>query len=171
MALPASGTISIDAIRIELGVPSATGLTMSGLPNGSPVAINIWSASRPSTSAPYSLSQWYSYNHSAAAPGVSNFSVIATTDPIYGGVYITWSYSSGTSLNVDTTYVDFSFNYGSTWTQWYNFSGTGTNSISDSVEGQPGFSTLDTTYFRLRAYANGNQVPSSPLYAYPPFPY
>ena len=41
MALPASGTISINAIRIELGVPSATGLTMSGLPNGSPVTINI----------------------------------------------------------------------------------------------------------------------------------
>jgi hypothetical protein len=171
MALPASGTISINSIRIELGVPSATGLTMSGLPNGSPVAINVWSASKPSTSAPFSLSQWYNYNHSATAPNIQSFAVIGTTDPQYGGFSASWSYVSGTSVNVTDTYLDYSFNSGSSWSQFTYLSGTSTTSITDSVEGLQGFTSLDNTYFRLRAFANGYQVPSSPLYAYPPFPY
>lgn len=171
MTLPSSGTISMDQIRSELGIPGQTPFALDVAQSGNYVAINIWASPRPQSSSPYSLSNWYGYNHAATAPNISNFSVIATTIPELGGVYITWSYISGTNLNVDTTYVDFSFNYGSSWTQWYSFSGTGTTSISDSVEGQQGFSTLDTTYFRIRAYANGNQVPYSPLYAYPPFPY
>jgi len=170
MTLPASGTISIDAIRIELGVPSATGLTMSGLPNGSPVPINVWSASKPSTSAPYLMTSWYNYNHAATAPNITSFVVLATTDPLYGGFNASWSYVSGSSLNVTDTYLDYSFDYGATYSQFQYLSGTGTTSIVDSVEGLPGFTSLDNTYFRLRAYANGTQVPNSPLYAYPPFP-
>jgi hypothetical protein len=171
MALPSSGTISINSIRVELGVPSATSLSMIDLATGAVVAINPWSASRPSTSAPYLMSAWYNYNHSATAPSIASFYVYATTSPEYGGYYAVWSYGSGTSVNITDTYLDYSFNYGSSWGNLYYFSGTGTTSVSDSVEGLSGFTSLDNTYFRLRAYSNGTQVPSSPIVRYPPFPY
>lgn len=171
MTLPASGQISINDIRVELGVPSATNLSMIDLATGAVVAINPWSASKPSASAPYLMSAWYNYNHAATAPNFTGFYVNATTDPVYGGYYAYWTYVSGTSLNVTDTYLDCSFNYGASWINLYYWSGTGTTSVSDSVEGLSGFTSLDNTYFRLRAYANGTQVPNSPTVRYPPFPY
>lgn len=171
MTLPASGTISINDIRIELGVPSATAIGLSDLATGGVVAINPWANPKPSSTAPYLMSAWYSYNHAATAPSISSFAVIATTAPQYGGFNASWVYTSGTSVSITDTYLDYSFNSGSTWNQFTYLSGTSTTSITDAVEGLPGFTSLDNTYFRLRAYYNGTQVPSSPLYAYPPFPY
>lgn len=170
MTLPPSGTISIDDIRVELGVPSYTNAGMLELATGGVVPINPWASPKPNNYAPYLMTAWYSYNHAATAPNITAFSVLATTPPIYGGFNASWSYVSGTSLNVTDTYLDYSFDYGATYNQFQYLSGTGTTSIIDSVEGLPGFTSLDDTYFRLRAYANGTQVPNSPLYAYPPFP-
>jgi len=171
MTLPASGTISINDIRIELGVPSYTNASMLDLATGGVVAINPWAVPKPQNYAPYLMTAWYSYNHAATAPNITSFVVLGTTDTIYGGFNASWSYISGTSLNVTDTYLDYSFDYGATYNQFQYLSGTSTTQIIDSVEGLPGFTSLDDTYFRLRAYANGTQVPYSPLYAYPPFPY
>ena len=73
MALPASGQISIGDIRTELsntgtndfrlsyaGTPASSGATRtSGY-----VPINQNSATKPDPASPYSISEWYSYNHS-----------------------------------------------------------------------------------------------------------
>lgn len=171
MTLPSSGTISMSQIRSELGIPGQTPFALDVAQSGGYVAINVWSSPRPQSSSPYSLSNWYGYNHAATAPNFTGFYVNATTDPVYGGYYAYWTYVSGTSLNVTDTYLDCSFNYGSSWLNLYYWSGTGTTSVSDSVEGLSGFTSLDNTYFRLRAYSNGTQVPNSPTVRYPPFPY
>lgn len=169
MALPASGTISMNDIRVELGVPSATNIDLSGLPNGSPVAINIWSPSKPSTSAPYSLSQWYSYNHTAPSPNLATFTVIATTDPIYGGFLASWTENGGLAIAQYTLW--YSFDYGSTYTTFDTYGQGVYDSGYQSVEGLPGFTSLDNTYFRLSGTTFGYNVPGSPKFAYPPFPY
>lgn len=169
MALPASGQISINDIRIELGIPSGTNLTMSGLPNGSPVAINIWSPSKPSTSAPYSLSQWYSYNHTAPAPNLATFEVIGTTDPIYGGFLASWTESGG--LAIASYELRYSFDYGATWPLFDNYGQGVYDSGYQSLDGLVGFTSRDNTYFKLVAKTYGIEVPGSPKFAYPPFPY
>lgn len=65
MALPLSGTISMNDIRVELGVPSQSPFSLSAASVGAYATINICSASRPNSTSPYSISEWYGYNHSA----------------------------------------------------------------------------------------------------------
>lgn len=62
MALPASGQISMDDIRIELGVPSQSPFGINEARLGTYVAINQFSASKPPSSGQVSLSDWYSYS-------------------------------------------------------------------------------------------------------------
>ena len=62
MALPASGQISMDDIRIELGVPSQSPFGINEARLGTYVTINQFSASKPPSSGQVSLSSWYSYS-------------------------------------------------------------------------------------------------------------
>lgn len=64
MALPSSGQISILDIATELGI-SATNESLQSLAGKT---LNDCSSAQPSTSAPYSLSDWYEYDHSATPP-------------------------------------------------------------------------------------------------------
>lgn len=174
MTLPTSGTISADNVRVELGIPTQAPFAFDYAAVGGYVPINQWSAARPSTSpyGLYTLASWYGYNHAATAPGISSFSITGSGDPTLGIYTASWSYISGSSGNVTDTTLYYSFDYGSSWTTIVNLSGTGTTSYGpDSLEGLPGFTSLDNTYFRLRAWATGVEVPTSPLIAYPPFPY
>lgn len=168
MALPGSGTISVNDIRVELGVPSATNLSLSGLPNGSPVEINPFSLSKPSTSAPYSLSQWYSYDHTTK-PNLATFSVIGTTDPVYGGFVASWTENGGLAITLFE--LRYSFDSGASWPLFDNYGEGSTGSGNQSMDGIAGFTSLDNTYFKLVAKRIGIEVPGSPKYAYPPFPY
>jgi len=61
MALPASGQISMDDIRVELGVPSQSPFGINEARLGTYVAINQFSPSKPPSSGQVSLSDWYSY--------------------------------------------------------------------------------------------------------------
>ena len=79
MTLPYSGSISMGQINVELGRGSTTAISLDAAENGSYGAINTNSASRPSGSNPASMSEWYGYNHNAAAPAV----------------YIYWNYNTG----------------------------------------------------------------------------
>ena len=67
MALPSSGTISMSQIRTELGIPNQAPFSLDTAENGGYVAINQNSASRPNAANPASMSEWYSYNHSAVS--------------------------------------------------------------------------------------------------------
>ena len=61
MALPASGQISMDDIRVELGVPTQSPFGINEARLGTYVAINQFSPSKPPSSGQVSLSSWYSY--------------------------------------------------------------------------------------------------------------
>lgn len=63
MALPASGQITMNDIRVELGIPSQSPFSLSNAVNGLYVTINTCSPSFPSTTPPYKLSDWYGYDH------------------------------------------------------------------------------------------------------------
>ena len=65
MALPSSGTISMDMIRIELGVPTQSPFGLNEARNGTYVALNPNSPTLPPSSGQVSLSDWYSYDQSA----------------------------------------------------------------------------------------------------------
>jgi len=68
MPLQSSGQISMSNIRTELG-SMATNFSLSGAESGTYAAINQNSASRPNGQTPNAMSEWYSYDHLAVAPG------------------------------------------------------------------------------------------------------
>ena len=61
MALPSSGQISMDDIRVELGVPSQSPFSMNVARQGGYVPLNIFSPSLPPYSGTVSLASWYNY--------------------------------------------------------------------------------------------------------------
>jgi len=63
MALPASGQISMDDIRIELGVPTQIDFGLDQARDGDYGAINQCSTYKPPSTGQISLSDWYGYNH------------------------------------------------------------------------------------------------------------
>lgn len=72
MAVPSSGTLVMGKIYQEVdGSDYSTAsdpgeiVTLAGLVSGLPDAINQNSTSKPNTSAPHSMSEWYSYDHDA----------------------------------------------------------------------------------------------------------
>jgi hypothetical protein len=65
MALPSSGTLTMNAIRIELGISTQSPFSLDTAENGGYVTINVCSPSRPSSGNPAAMSEWYSYNHTA----------------------------------------------------------------------------------------------------------
>lgn len=70
MALQSSGTIKMSEINTELGRTSTTANTsLAAQSNGTYATINTANASsdRPNGSSPHSMSEFYSYNHSASS--------------------------------------------------------------------------------------------------------
>lgn len=74
MTMPASGTISMSQINTELGRSSTASISLDTAENGGYATINTNSSSRPSATNPASMSEWYSYNHSAAPAKSVTFS-------------------------------------------------------------------------------------------------
>jgi len=67
MALTDSGQISFSDINTELGQSSDAELSLSDAAQGNVDTINTNSANTPDSSTPHSISEWYSYDHSAGA--------------------------------------------------------------------------------------------------------
>ena len=67
MALQSSGTIKMSEINHELGRSGTANISLDSAESGTYGAINTNSASYPSDARPASMSEWYSYNHSATA--------------------------------------------------------------------------------------------------------
>jgi hypothetical protein len=61
MALPASGQISMDDIRTELGVPTQSPFGLNQARLGTYANINQFSPSKPPSSGQVSLASWYNY--------------------------------------------------------------------------------------------------------------
>lgn len=106
MALQSSGSISASQINTELVRSSSSGISLDSAENGSYAAINSCSPSRPNSSNPASMSEWYGYNHSFAcctAPTIT--SVTAGTNSLT---------INFTTSNCTAVHIEYSTN-GSSW--------------------------------------------------------
>lgn len=86
MALPASGTISMNDIRVELGISSQSPFSLYTAESGGYVLLNQCSTYRPNGSTPDSISEWYRYNHTQQCPTVA-CSVLANQGSGGKGLY------------------------------------------------------------------------------------
>jgi hypothetical protein len=71
MALPASGPISMNDIRVELGFPSQSPFSLYTAETGGYVLLNQCSTFRPNGSTPDRIAEWYSYNHTQQCPPIA----------------------------------------------------------------------------------------------------
>lgn len=67
MPLPSSGQISFSNLRTELGIPSQAPFSITSAATGGYVTINQSSPSKPNSTAPHAISEWYGYNHTFSA--------------------------------------------------------------------------------------------------------
>jgi hypothetical protein len=84
MTLPSSGNpLSFDQIRVELGIPTQSPFSLESASKGLYVAINTLSPVYPDGIAPYTVSEWYGYNHSAVCNPLNsgNNFLYSTTTP------------------------------------------------------------------------------------------
>lgn len=84
MALPSSGSISLSQINTELNRSATANISLDTAENGGYATINGCSIYRPLSSNPASMSEWYSYNHTATCTLCNtdislNFSANSTT--------------------------------------------------------------------------------------------
>jgi len=79
MALPSSGTLGMNQIRVELGIPSQAPFSLDTAENGGYVPINQCSPSKPNPSNPAAISEWYGYNHAAACYNLGGFKYSTTS--------------------------------------------------------------------------------------------
>jgi len=84
MTMPSSGTIRMSQINTELGRSSTATISLDTAENGGYATINTASSSRPNGSNPASMSEWYSYNHSASSGTTITWRLIRPTTT--GGV-------------------------------------------------------------------------------------
>lgn len=124
--LQSSGQISMSQINQEIGrasngqislnVYSAGGTAVVQVGSGT-VNINQCSASRPNTSAPTSMNEWYSYNHSASCGGGDPYpcnvdSGITTSGTGYSTlVYDNYGYLWATETAARAAFASSSYNF------------------------------------------------------------
>jgi hypothetical protein len=123
MALPASGQISMDDIRVELGVPSQSPFDMNVARQGGYVQLNYFSPTHPPYSGQVSLADWYSYCQSCGYNTVSfAYSSVNSAAACAATSYSTYYYSGtlgiGTQLFLDT-HGSIMAGYYSNGTNWY----------------------------------------------------
>jgi len=101
MALPLSGQISMDDIRVELGVPSQSPFGLDEARSGTYVAINQCSTYKPPVEGTVSLSDWYGYNQTQACPATAT---LQWSLSLTGGAVGTMDlYVNGTIVETRTT--------------------------------------------------------------------
>lgn len=114
MPLPLSGTLTMNQIRAELGIPSQAPFSLDTAENGGYVTLNPCSPYLPSPGNPASISEWYGYNHTINCCGGATcyaFSVYivsgANCTTVCGQTPNTTIYTCSSVLNPG---VGFSFN-------------------------------------------------------------
>lgn len=81
MALPSSGIISMNDIRVELGVPSQAPFGLNEARSGTYVTLNTGSPTLPPSTGQVSLSSWYSYSQTGGSPSLNFLVARGTTGP------------------------------------------------------------------------------------------
>lgn len=100
MALQSSGTIKMSEINTELGRTSTATISLDSAESGTYATINTASASYPNDARPASMSEWYSYDHSAASGysgNISDRSESSTNEACEGLDVETSVYKNGSS--------------------------------------------------------------------------
>jgi len=100
MALQSSGTIKMSEINTELGRTSTATISLDSAESGTYATINTASASYPNDARPASISEWYSYDHSAASGysgNISDRSESSTNEACEGLDVETAVYKNGSS--------------------------------------------------------------------------
>ena len=108
MALPASGQISMDNIRVELGVPSQSPFGINEARSGTYVTLNQFSPTLPPASGQVSLSSWYSYCQNCGYnSGTFYYSSVSAAAACSGTpnqtLYWSGTLTTGTILYTDST--------------------------------------------------------------------
>ncbi len=105
MAVPSSGTITLKGIYSELNESDYTvmetegeSVSMAALVAGTPDSINSNSENVPDTSTPHAMSEWYGYDHDAAA-AFANAKAVSKT------------LSTGTANSINFVDADDTFNF------------------------------------------------------------
>lgn len=153
MAVTSSGEIRISDVLTEVGLSTTLANTSLGnLEGGSVFTINTSSAAKPNGSAPNSLSEWYSYDHSAGGFTNGYYQLNATNNDSNRG---------GRTANNGTFPIngtqDLSFS------GWWRFDGTHTGSTTAKQFMGVGSSANNQIFFqnrgselRLRLRFSGN---------------
>lgn len=81
MTLPASGQISFNDLRVELGISSQAPFSITTAATNGYVTINTNSPDRPNSSTPHAISEWWNYNHNASACNSLGTFPTTATDP------------------------------------------------------------------------------------------
>lgn len=108
MALPSTGSISMNQINIELGRASGANISLDAAENGSYAAINQNSVAKPSSGNPASMSEWRGYNHGCGQVAISGLSSgqICNGNTIllvaYGMTSYTWTVPGAGTVVSDT---------------------------------------------------------------------
>jgi hypothetical protein len=153
MALPTTGPLSMGDINVELGRARSSAISLDAAENGSYVAINQSSISKPSSTNPATISEWRGYNHTTSTADITAPSIPTGLYCDYGSgtpqtsIYIEWSASTD-NVAVTGYQLQRRTSGSTTWSTRY----TGTSrSYQDT-------GTRDTTYiYQVRAFdAAGN---------------
>jgi hypothetical protein len=106
MALPASGQISMDDIRVELGVPSQSPFGINEARLGTYVSINQFSPSKPPSAGQVSLASWYSYCQNCGYNSGSFYYSAASAAAACAGTPDTTLYWSGSLALATVLYTN-----------------------------------------------------------------
>lgn len=103
---------------------------------------------------------------------LNSFSICdVNCNPTDGTFRASWTYTAGTPSNWKIR-LEYSFNYGSSYTVFDDNIDITTSPFTDSLNGVSGFTSLDDTYFKLSMVdSSGGTVHAinSPRFAYPAF--
>ena len=117
MGLPTSGQISMDDIRIELGVPTQSPFSLDTARSGGYVTLNVNSPTLPPSTGQVSLSDWYGYCQTCDTyyftgggntidSCVNNDPVLIISNTIPIGVGSILTFSNGAAVNNPYYYSD-----------------------------------------------------------------
>lgn len=90
-------------------------------------------------------------------------------DPTVGNFQATWTYTTGDVADWGMT-LEYSFNSGVSWSPYASGIALTSTPYNGTMDGIPGFTSLDSTYFRLSMLSGATHADLSPRIAYPTFP-
>jgi hypothetical protein len=137
MALQGSGQIKMSEINVELGRNSTDTISLDAAESGTYAAINTASPSYPSNARPASMSEWYSYDHSASVQS-GNISTDAAASseeacPLERPNLVYKSGSSQAPLAKDTIWNDSNlasqYQPAAGFNQWYSYQPSGSSTV------------------------------------------